>query len=781
MERIPIMNTALQQDAHESETWPSRIDRLRDKTIGTDPAVRFVERYHLLEQAYQRHKDEPYAIRHAHITSDLLSGISVVVDEDDLIVGRVKRVVPTKEDGELMARLRVENDPNAREEMRIYPGMSYLDCPEVREALNGPTWCFPGPTWYTHAGHVIPDWEELLKKGMNGIKEKARQRLDDISADDPEEVNRRQFLQGVMITCDAISAFSIRYAEHIGKLIEKEKDPDRRAELLRMKEACSNVPANPARNFHEAIQSIWFLDLIFHQVGGSRDYAFGRMDQYLHPFYRRDLEAGTLSREAARELLACLFIKQNEMGLVMPDNATSTQYATIGGRTRDGGDIANEISFMVLEAIDKLRLPQPSLVVRYCRGMDRSLWRKACDVARRANTLILANDEVFIPAYVRCGVSPEDAVEYGQVGCNNPGLTGRSCPDREYWMNLPKFLELTLNDGYDPFIETQMGPKTGKAENFSTFDDLMAAFKTQISYWVERVIRERSEYYKLYVGNRPFALESILAKDTVEMAMDINSGDRNPPAGTGYVQHPLLGGGIATVADSLAAMKKLVYEEGRMSLRDLNEILKSNFAGREDLRLELRNRFPKYGNDDDYVDAIAAEVAEHYCEEVVRHRGKYAGLSLPAIYSFMSYIYHGMVTGATADGRLAKEPVSENQQAVNGLDRKGVTALLNSMGKLKQAFRHTPFGGSTITLDRTSVSMENSVELLGALFETYFENGGLQVMPNVVDAETLRDAKIHPEQYGSLVVRATGYSARFVDLNPELQDIIISRTAHAAH
>ena len=775
-----MTNTALLRDTHDDEALSRRIDRLRNKAVPADPRERFVERYYLLEEAYRRHKDEPYAIRHAHITSDILSKISIVVDEDDLIVGRVKKVIPTEKDWQLVAQLRVEHDPNAQEELRIYPGMSYLDCPEVREALNGPTWCFPGPTWYTHAGHIIPDWEELLKKGINGIKEKARQKLEQIDADGPEQESKRHFLQGIVISCDAISSFGMRYAEYIGELIEKEKDPRRRAELLRMKEVCARVPANPARNFHEAIQSIWFLDLIFHQVGGSRDYALGRMDQYLYPLYRNDLEAGTVSREQALELLACLFIKQNELGFVMPDNATSTQYATIGGKTLDGKDVFNDVSFLVLQAIDRLRLPQPSLVVRYSKGMDRELWHKACDVSRRANTLILANDEVFIPAYVRCGVSPEDAVEYGQVGCNNPGLTGRSCPDREYWMNLPKFLELTLNDGYDPFIKTQMGPQTGKAETFKTFDGLMAAFKTQISYWVERVVQERSEYFKEYVGNRPFSLESILAKDTVEMAMDINSSDRNPPTGTGYVQHPLLGGGIATVADSLAAIKRLVYEEGRMSLQDLNEVLKSNFADQEELRLELRNRLPKYGNDDDYVDSIAAEVALYYCEEVVGQRGKYVGLSFPAIYSYMSYLYHGMVTGATADGRLAREPVSENQQAVNGLDRKGVTALLNSMRKLKPAFRYTPFGGSTITLDRSAVSGENSVELLGALFETYFEHGGLQVMPNVVDVETLLDAKAHPEQHGSLVVRATGYSARFVDLGPELQDIIIARTAHAA-
>jgi formate C-acetyltransferase len=771
-----MASSAFLRDNRQDRSLANRVERLRDKAVSADQAEKFIERFYLLDKAYREHKDEPYAIRHAHITSDMLAAITIVVDEDDLIVGRVKKVIPSDQDQQLVTQLRIEHDPNARGEMRIYPGMSYLDCPEVREALNGPTWCFPGPTWYGHAGHIIPDWEELLKKGTNGIKEKARRKLAEFDADDPEQESKRLFLEGIMISCDAISGFGLRYAAHIEILAEKESDPRRREELLQMKEVCTRVPANPARNFHEAIQSIWFIDLIFHQVAGSRDYALGRMDQYLHEIYSNDLEAGTLSREQALELLACLFIKQNELGLVLPDNATSTQYVTIGGKTVDGSSIANQVSILVLEAIDKLRLPIPCAVVRYSSGMDRELWHKTCDVARRANTLILTNDEVFIPAYVKCGVSSKHAVEYGQVGCNNPGLTGRTCPDREYWMNLPKFLELSLNDGYDSFIDSQVGPQTGKAESLKTFEDLMTAFKAQISFWVERVVRERGKYYKEFTENRPFSLESILMKDTVEMAMDINSSDRNPPTGTGYTQQPLLGGGIATVADSLIAIKKLVYEEGRMSLQNLNDILKNNFAGHEELRLELRNQFPKYGNDDDDVDSIAAEVALYYCEEVVRQRDKHAGLSLPGIYSYMSYLYHGMVTGATADGRLAKEPVSENQQAVNGLDREGATALLNSMQKLKPAFRFTPFGGSTVTLNRSAVSSEKSVELLEALFETYFEGGGLQVMPNVVDVQMLRDAKVNPENYENLVVRVTGYSARFVDLAPEVQDIVIARS-----
>lgn len=775
------------REKHGGQTASNRIASLRNKALSTDKEERFIERCYLLVRAYGRYKDEPYAIRHAHITNEILSNVSVVIDEDDLIVGRVRKVIPTEKDEQLLDEIRLERDPDAREERGLWVGMSYGGYPEVRnETYSEPgaknrSLPFPGPTWYSHAGHIIPDWEELLKKGMNGIREKAQVKLEEIKGDDPEAEDKRQFLQGIMISCDAVSDFGRRYSDYIGELLEKEEDTRRRAELLRMKEVCARVPANPATNLHEAIQSIWFLYLIMHHVGGARDYALGRIDQYLYPFYKNDLEAGAISREGALELLECLLVKQNELGAILPDNTGSTQYGTIGGQTTDGKDVANTISFLVLEAIDELHLPMPSIVVRYSKGMNRELWLKACDVARRANTLIFTNDEMLIPAYINCGVSPKDAIDYGQVGCNNPGLTGRSCPDREYWVNLPKFLELTLNDGYDPMNGIQMGPHTGKAETFKTSHELMGAFKAQITYWVERVVQERSDYYKEYVGNRPFSLESMLAKDCVEMAMDINSIDRNPPTGTGYVQHPFLGGGIATVADSLAAIRRIVYEEQRMSLQELNEVLKSNFVGHEELRLELRNRLPKYGNNDGYVDSIAAEVALYFCHEVVRQRDKYIGLCFPAIYSYLSYIGHGKVTGATADGRLAGEPVSENQQAVNGMDRKGVTALLNSMRELKPAFHFTPFGGSTITLDDSAVAGENAADLLAALFETYFENGGLQVQPNVIDVKTLLDAKAHPEKHGNLVVRVTGFTARFVHLTPELQDSVIARTAHLAY
>lgn len=785
----------------------TRIKNLRDRLFLADDRTVFVERFVHLKRAYERFQDEPAEILHAYITNEILSNISIIIDEDDLIVGRINETIPTAKDERLIEKI-WDISPNAYGNSTT---SQYAAIPEVENRflqnhpidfleLLHPKRDLPVPTWYSTFGHVIPDWSEILNKGMNGIKEKARLKLETIKGDEAEVGGKRRFLQAAMISCDAVSNFAKRYAENAQELANSEKDAGRREELIRIKEVCDRVPANPSSILHEAIQSIWFIDLIMHTVLGARDYALGRADQYLYPFYRKDIENGVIDKDDALELIECLFIKLNEFSgigahshgrplykytVTIPKKRSlcvdSIQYCTIGGQTAYGEGAANAVSYLILEAADELRLKQPTVIVRYFRGIDREFWLKACDLARRGlNNLSFYNDEMIIPAYINCGVLAKDAIDYAQIACNHPGLPGRSPQDREYWFNLPKFLELALNDGFDPFIGLQMGPHTGEVDGFKTFYDLLGAFKAQTRYWIERVVQERGEFYEDYIGARPFSFESMLMKDCIEIAMDMNDLNRNPPTGTGYAYHDFLGGGIATVADSLAAIKKLVYDKKMMSLRTLNDILKKNFEGYEKLRLEIVNRFPKYGNDDDYVDSMAADIALFYCHEVVKQRNRYTGLCFPSIYTYHSYASHGTVTGATPDGRKAGEPISENQQAVNSLDRKGLTALLNTMAKLKPAFLFTPSGGSTITIHPSALIGENGAEILSDLIETYFEKGGQHVQTNVVDAETLMDAKEHPEKHRDLVVRVTGYNAYFVTLSPECQDYMIARTAHRA-
>jgi pyruvate formate-lyase/glycerol dehydratase family glycyl radical enzyme len=779
-----------------------RIENLRNAIFSADDRTVFVERFLYLKQAYEKYRDEPAEIRHALITSEILSNISIVIGEDDLIVGRVKEVVAAEEDEELFQEIW-----DTEQEYLPPPFFNYAARPDIfsrifpdQDSPLGPYTSLPVPSFYGTGGHVIPDWEGLLKKGMNGIKEEARKKLQTIHDTDYKSEKQKRFLQAAIISSDAVIGYADRYAKKLEAMIEKEDDPDRTKELAMIRRVLQRVPAHPAESFHEAIQSIWLLDLILHQVIGARDFTLGRADQYLKPFYEKDMQDGSINRQQAVELIECLFIKCNEVtSLISHMHGTpilkfsitrdikrslcldSIQYCTVGGQKTDGSDAVNDVSFLILDAADELRMKQPVVIVRYFKGINPQFWLKACDVARRGlNTIAFYNDEVIIPAYESCGILRKDAMDYAQIACCHPGLPGRSTECREYWFNLPKHLELALNDGFDPMAGLQTGPRTGKVDDLKTFSELAAAVKAQTRYQVEKVICEMGDFFKRYFELKPFSFESILMKDCVEMAMDYKDFDRNPPKGTGYIYIDCLGGGLATVADSLAAIKKLVFDEKRMSLSQLNEILQNNFEEHEALRLKLLNRFPKYGNDDDYVDSIAVDIAEFFVHTVIEQKNPYLGLSFPSIYSYHSYACHGAVTGATPDGRKAGEPVSENQQAVNGMDRNGLTALLNSMAKLKPVFRFTPSGGSTISIHPSGVSGENGSKIMSDLIETYFEKDGLHVQTNIIDRDTLIDAKRHPQKHRELLVRVTGYSAYFVTLSPECQDFIIERATHTA-
>jgi pyruvate formate-lyase/glycerol dehydratase family glycyl radical enzyme len=777
-----------------------RLENLRNKVLSVDDRTVFIERFRYLKQAYEKHLDEPAEIRHALITTEILSNISIVIDEDNLIIGRVLETIPTAEEEELLEEIR-----DIETEHLPPPFFNYASRSEVFSRVFpdqttplGPYTSLPTPSFYSTGGHVIPDWEGLLKRGMNGIKEEAKKKLQTITDDDEKAGKKRRFLQATVISCDAVIGYANRYVKELGRVLENEERPQRIKELLTAKRVLQRVPAYPARSFHEAIQSIWLLDLIMHQVIGARDFTLGRADQYLYPYYEKDIEKGTITRQEALELFECLFIKLNEVtSFISHMHGTpilkfsktrdtkrslcldSIQYCTIGGQKPDSSDASNDLSLLILDAADELRLKQPVVIVRYFEGINPEFLVKACDVARRGlNTIAFYNDEVIIPAYEKCGILPQDAIDYGQIACCHPGLPGRSMECREYWFNLPKHLELTMNDGFDPVVGLQMGAHTGKIDSFNTFSDFTNAFKSQIKHQVEKVINELGEFFKRDFELKPFSFESIMMKDCVEMAMDYKDFDRNPPTGTGYIYIDCLGGGIATVADSLATIKRLVFEEKRMSLSELNEILHNNFQGHEGLRLELLNKFPKYGNDDDYVDSLAVDIALFFVQTVTSLRNPYLGLCLSSIYTYHSYACHGAVTGATPDGRKAGEPVSENQEAVNGMDRKGLTALLNSMAKFKPVFSYTPSGGSTISIHPSGVSGKNGTKILSDLIETYFEKGGQHVQTNVINKKTLIDAKKYPEKHRDLLVRVTGYSAYFVTLSPECQDYIIERATH---
>jgi len=715
----------------------NRIDRLKQKLFAMDDRTIFLERLEILKISAQKYAGETAGMCFGHTLNELLSNISVVIDPDDLIVGRINEIIPTTD-----------------QEADFYGSQHYWR-----------------PAWFCATGGTTISWETLLKLGLNGIKKKASNRLSQITDNNPESLIQKDFLTGVMLCCDAIITLANRYAQKAEDLAEEiccsegtdEHNRQRQAELRGIAEVCRRVPVFPPNTFHEAIQAIWFVDIVLHAVAGARDFALGRLDQYLYPFYADDFRKGRITSEKALELLQCLFIKCNELiGLADYQDAKkrslcydSVQYLVLGGQTNDGRDATNPLSFLCIEA-GKMKLKQPMLVIRYFDDIDKNFFRQACGLARYGGSVSIYNDGTVIPALLNLGVDMEEARGYVYRGCCNPSIAGKDGSLMMSWHNLPKYLALTLFDG----------------SKFQSFAELFEAFVKQMRYALSSEFARYKHSASKDDQQYTFSLESCFLEGCIENARDWQVG------GTKYahVMHVACAG-IATVADSLAAIKKIVFEDKEMSLSELREILSSNFEGNEPLRQKLINRYPKFGNDDDYVDSLAREVCRIFCEEVVKYNnGNYLVRFWPKIYSHLFNRPMGKNTGATPDGRMKGEPISENQSPAYGADKSGVTACLNSMSKLP--FSLAPGGGTNLTIHPSMVAGESGIDVLSHLVEGYFQRGGMHLHINVIDKSTLEDAQRYPEKYSTLSVRVTGYSAYFVQLNKDIQVDIIARTEH---
>ena len=741
----------------------ARIARMKECLFAVDDRTVFWERVLALYQVHQKSGRERPTRLYALAMREITETMSVVIEEDDLIVGQPKEVLLSPEEEARFAEY-------------------FAD--------------YFKPHWFYTRGHLTPAWDMVLERGLLGVQREAEERIALLAPDEKDAAQRREFWGAIAICCQAVVALSTRYAEAAAHMAEVAADPARRAELERIATVCRRVPGLPARSFHEAVQSVWFLDFVLHAICGARDYSVGRLDQVLLPFYRQSIASGALTREDALELLQSMFIKMNAFIGIHDHYATpvkrslckdSVQYLVVGGQTPDGQDATNELSSLCLEAVDALRLKEPNLTVRYHPGIDRAFWDRVCDAVRRGASIGIYNDEAVIASLLNLGISQEDAHGYVYYGCCNPHLPGWEPQLREYQHSLPKCLELALNNGRDPYpvtpthLENELrdhsrgysvdevfaGPATGEVGDLKTFAELMRAMKTQIGHDVARVVALKRTYYdEDYLAHRPFCFESALVHDCVTRGKDLNHG------GARYVHHNNYAGGLATAADSLAAIKRAVYEEGWLTLRELCDALAGNFAGQETMRQRLLNRYPKFGNDNDEVDAIAREIAECFCHEVLRHRDPVVGVCWPGIYTYHRFKWIGQMAGATPDGRLAGTPTSENQGPAPGRGVLGPTATLRSLAKLP--LHLTPSGGQTLTLHPTLFAGPEGTKHLSDLIEAYFGMGGQHLQINIVDVETLRAAQREPDTYRGLVVRVTGYSAYFVTLDRQSQDLLIA-------
>ena len=723
----------------------NRTQRLRAKLFEMDDRAVFLSRMEILKECAERYRDETAGIKFGHTLQAMLSRIDVVIDEDDLIVGRVPEVVP---DAEVERWLRVN-----------WQDYSYVP-------------------WFSTTGHLTLSWERLLCEGLTGIRQRAQAHLDRLTGRDGASLSKRDFLQGALLCCDAIARFSERYADAAVSLARQAPSGEREEELIQIAEACRRVPEHPARTLHEALQSVWLVDLILHAVVGARDFTPGRMDRYLCPFYEADLAAGRITPEGALELIESFYIKCSEIiGLADQESPQkrslcqdSVQYVVLGGQTVDGKDATNAMSFICLKA-GHLLLKQPTIKVRHFEGLNEAFWLEACRLARAGGSIGFYNDDVEIPAFLSVGVDPEDARGYSHYGCCNANVPGKEGSLMERWHSVPKFLELVMNNGFDPVAGKQAGPQTGAVDAFKSMDDLMHAFRHQIRHTMEA---ERAAYPPLPEANDAcsFTLESIFLEDCIENGREWRLG------GTKYWHKSQHASGIATAADSLAAIRSAVFESGDLTLGELRDILNADFDGYEALHHRLRNRCPKYGNDDDAADALAVQIADIFCDEVVRcNEVPHSVRFWPEIYSYHNNRWLGAQTGATPDGRKRAESISENQSPCYGMDLKGVTACLRSMAKLP--FTRTPGGGTNLKLHPSAVKGERGLTALSDLIRTYFDLGGQHLQLNIVDSATLKAAQERPDEFRTLSVRVVGYSAYFTTLSKRVQDDLIARTEHS--
>ncbi|MDZ7288667.1 MAG: glycyl radical protein [candidate division KSB1 bacterium] len=629
-------------------------------------------------------------------------------------------------------------------------------------------------------GHTVLD-DKIYRKGMLDF-------IRDIDAslkaldyhNDAEAYYKQEELKAMRICAEAIVTLAHRYANKALELAAQEKDTVRKSELETIAQICRHVPAHAPENFWEALQYYWFVHLgVITELNPWDSFNPGRLDQHLYPFYRKGIADGSLTREQAKELLQCFWIKFNnqpappKVGVTAAESSTYTDFANInsGGLRADGSDGVNEVTYLVLEVIDEMRLVQPSSNIQLSRKNPDEFLKRACKIIRKGwGQPSIFNADMVVEELLRQGKSIEDARNGGTSGCVETGAFGKESYILTGYFNLPKVFEITLHNGIDPRTGRKIGIDSGDPETFRTFDELMEAFKRQMKHFIDIKVRGNNVIERLYAEYMPVPFLSILIDDCIVKGKDYNDGGAR--YNTNYIQ----GVGIGSITDSLAAIKYHVFDEKKLSMRELLTALAANFEGYEKMRLLVLNRTPKYGNDDDYADNIMRAVFEAFYNEVNGRKNTKGGVYRIDMLPTTCHVYFGSVTGATPDGRKAWTPLSEGISPVQGADRHGPTAVLKSAAKMD----HVRTGGTLLNQKFTPqlLETEKGLDNLAHLVRAYFTLGGHHVQFNVVTAQTLRDAQAHPEQYRDLIVRVAGYSDYFCDLSKTLQDEIIARTEH---
>ena len=824
-----------------------RIQRLVDHLYEHMPVIESA-RAKLLTESYKATENESIITRRAKAFAHILRHIPIIIRDDELIVGsstlaprgcqtypefsyqwledELDTVETRSADPFYIAE---ETKEELREVHKYWKGkttselaLSYM-APEAVRAIEHNIFT-PGNYFYNGVGHVTVKYEEVLAVGYEGIIKRAEQELSECNVGDGDYAERSHFLQAVILSCQAVIEYARRYSTLAQEMAERCTDAARKEELLRIAENCSRVPAKGAQNFYEACQSFWFVQQLIQLESSGHSISPGRFDQYMYPYYKKDMENGNISREFAQELMDCIWVKLNDLNKCR-DAVSAEGFAgyslfqnlIAGGQNKEGEDVTNDLSFMCIQASMHVRLPQPSLSVRVWNGSPHEFLIKAAELTRTGIGLpAYYNDEVIIPSLQNRGLSLEDAREYNIIGCVEPQKAGKT----EGWhdaafFNMCRPLELVFANGEDK--GEMVGVPTGEVTEMSSFEEFYNAYKKQMEYCISLLVNADNAIDVAHAKRCPLPFLSCMVDDCLKRGKSVQEG------GAVYNFTGPQGFGIANMADSLFAVRKLVYEEKKVTMEEMKEALAWNFGkgldqqsvsdtaeavlrkmkdagqkidentvssilkavmnaqpGEEKMKRyeEIHNMIeevPKFGNDIPEVDYFARDVAYTYTKPLQNYKNPRGGQFQAGLYPVSANVPLGGQTGATPDGRYAHTPVADGVSPSAGKDVNGPTAAATSVSRLD----HFIVSNGTLFNQKfhpSALSGREGLEKFVALIRSYFDQKGMHMQFNVVDRDTLIDAQKYPEKYKHLVVRVAGYSALFTTLSRSLQDDIIRRT-----
>lgn len=784
-----------------------RIERLRQNYINSKPSICH-ERARIFTESHKRTEGQPVPVRRAQALYDFCNEFDVQIFDDELIVGTTgkfrKSGILTPEfswtwvDREMDSFDKRPQDPyEMTDEQRafvrkeIFP---YWTGRSLEEAFLAQ---IPAETlriavdtgivdndskWRQAVGEITPDYQDVLfVKGFSGVKREAKEHLSRLSTANAEDLDKMVFYRSVITACDAIMAFAGKYAQKARDMAAVEQDRARKEELLAIAEVCSHVPANPPCSFHEAVQFVWFT-----QLGGVLSenplaLNLGRFDQYMYPYYKADLEKGILSKEQAQELVEALWLKLSEWVWTISSNTAGFfagynqfQNLTVGGRTRDGFDATNDLSYICLAATDSVRTHQPGLSVRIHTDCPQEFLDAVCDLVSKGTGFpAIHNDQAGTQMLLQAGYEPEDARDWSNCGCVVPHFRKTGEWTSAVNVNFGSALEYALNEGKSRMTGELMGLPCPPVSSYSSYEEVEKAFLDQLANLIHHSVASTLVAQKLHTQIVPRPFLSACVDGCLDKGRDLNVG------GAHYNVGPVLTGiGLAVVANSLAVIRKLVFEDKVASMEELNKAMNDDWEGHDRLR-RMALEVPKYGNDDKYVDDIAVAVSNFYYRTTRVYRDIFGSPFNSAFMGISNYIPTGRVVGATPCGRKAGQPLSEGVSPFAGSDVASPLAAMRSSAKVNHDV-HT--GGTLLNLRLSEdlVATDRGKRNLGNMLRAYFSLGAFHVQFNTASTETLRKAQANPEMYKDLLVRVAGYSTQFVNLSPEMQEAIIVRTAHTA-